>query len=90
MTFAVAGTISGTDDKLRTSVTIQVVDDERHIVCTTANVDAHVNTPQQRTIQTVAVEECLSCESVMRIVVSIGRVPLQDNLILSVTIDITY
>ena len=90
MTFAVACTISGTDNKLRTSITIQVVDDEWHIMCTTADIDAHVYTPQQRTIQTVAVEECLSCESVMRIVVGIGRVPFQDNLILSVAIDITY
>ena len=88
--FGIAGAVGCADDEFRPSVTVEVVNDKRHIVGSAADVDAHVDAPEQGAVQSVAVEDCRSRESVVGIVVSIGRVPLQDDFVLPVTIDIGY
>lgn len=57
---------------------------------TRADVDAEVYAPEQCTVELIAVEQGGARVAVMGIIVSIGRVPFQDDLILPVTINITY
>ena len=56
----------------------------------TADVDTQVDAPQQRAVQSVAVQQRRSGIAVVRIVVGIGGVPLQQYLVLAVAIHITH
>ena len=88
---AVACTVGRAYDELCPSVAIEVVDDEWHVVSPRADVDAHVDTPEQLAVcDLVAVEDGGASETVVGIVVGVGGVPLQDDLIFSVAVDISY
>ena len=82
--------ISRTYEHLGTTVAIKVIDDERHIVCTAPDVRSHVDTPEERTIHPVTVEERIARKPIMCIVVCIGGVPFQEDLIFPVAVHITH
>ena len=90
VSLAVSCSVGSANDELCPPVTVQVIDDERHIVGSAADVDTHVDAPEQRTVQPIAVEEGRAGISVMSIVVGIRRIPFQNNLILSVTVNICH
>ena len=61
------------------------------------DVDAHIDSPKQSVLfrvllwqDFVAVEEGRACETVVGVVVGVGGVPLEDNLILPVAVDISH
>ena len=87
---AINRTIGGLDHHFGKSVAIEVIDDERHIMCATAYVDTHVDAPKQSTVKPIAIEECQARIAIMRVVVSIRRIPFEEDFVLSVAIDITH
>ena len=90
MSQGIACAVGSADDQFCMSVAVEIVDDERHVVSTRADVDTQIDAPETSTVETVAVEECRSCIAVVGIVVGIGGIPFQDDLILSVAIDISH
>ena len=88
--YSIAGTIAGTYHQLGTPVAIQIIEYKRCIVGATTDVDTQVDTPQQCTVQSVAVQQRGSGIAIMGIIVGISRVPLQQYLVLSVAIHIAH
>ena len=87
---SIAGTITGTHHQLGTSVAIQIIKYKRCIVGAATDVDTQIDTPQQRTIQSVAVQQRGAGIAIVGIIVGIGWVPLQQYLVLSVGIHIAH
>ena len=87
---SVARSVGGFHDKLCLSVAIQVIGDKGHVVGPGADVDTHVYTPEKCAVKTVAVEEGRPGITIVGIIVGIGGIPFQNDLILSVAIDISY
>ena len=87
---SVDGTIGSLHHHFGTTITIEVIDDERHVVGTAADIDAHIDAPEQGAIEPIAVEERRTRVAIVCIVVSIGGIPFENNLILTIAIDITH
>ena len=86
---SVGSAVGGPDHQLRLAVAVEVVDHERHVMGTAADVAAHVDTPEPLAVETIAVEEGRTGEAVVGIVVGVRGVPLQDDLVLPVAVDIS-
>ena len=86
----IAGAIAGAHHQLGAPIAIQVIKYERCVVGATADIDTQVYTPQQRAVQSVAVQQRGAGIAIMGIIVGIGWVPLQQYLVLSVGIHIAH
>ena len=72
----------------RTTVTIQIKYHELSIMCACTYITSQINTPQLLSIQLVTVENHRTGITIMGIIMCIGRVPFQNNLILTISIHI--
>jgi hypothetical protein len=87
---AIGSARGGFDHQFSTAIAIEVVDDKRNVMGSGTDVRTHVDAPKERAIETVTVEERGTGIAIVRVIAGIGRFPLQDDLILSVAIDISH
>ena len=72
------------------SVLVEIVNHELRIVCSGTDVHAQVDTPELRAVQLVAVEIDVVGLVALGVVLRGGRIPFDDDLILSVAVDIAH
>ena len=87
---AVDGAVAGANKELSTAVAIEVCHDEGRIVSTAANVGAEVDAPHGGAVQAQGFENGGRCDAAVAVVFGVGGVPLQDNLHLSVAIEVCH
>ena len=90
LSLAVDRPVGGLHHQFGLAVAIQIIDDERHVVGTAADVPSQIDAPQTCAVHAVAVDERRSRESVVCIVVRIRGVPLQEYLVLSVAVRVAH
>ena len=90
LALCVAGAVGGAHHHFGAAVTVEVADDERYVMRPAADVDAHVDAPEQRTVEAVAVEERGAGEAVVGVVAGVGGVPFQYEFILSVAVHVAH
>ena len=56
----------------------------------TTDIDSHINTPETGTIETITIKDSRASETIMGIIMGIGWIPLQDDLVHPVTINIGH
>ena len=49
-----------------------------------------VYTPQMFAVKTITVEQYRTCIAVVSIIIRIGRIPLQNNFVFAIAINVTY
>jgi len=59
-------------------------------MCARPYVSSQVYTPQMFAVQTITVEQYRTCIAVVSIIMRIGRVPLQNNFVFAIAINVTY
>ena len=89
-TLSVNGTVGGLHHEFSASVAIEVEDHELFEMSTTTNVLSEVDAPEAGSIKTVAVDVGVAGETREHIVLGVGGIPFEENLILSVAIHIAY
>ena len=87
---AVDGTWRRLADEFSMSVAVEVVDHELRVMGTGSDILTQIDAPKFRAIQLKAVDDDIASVAVVRVVVCIRRVPLQEQLVLSVTIHIAH
>src|SRR5690606_26866980 len=78
----------GLEHGLGAAVAVEVVDQELGVVGTGADVDAQVDPPQQGAVELVGVEVGVAGVAALGDVLGVGRVPLDDVLVLPVAVDV--
>ena len=85
---AVHGGVGGLADQLDTAVAVQVIDDELRVVGACADIAAQVDAPQALAAELEAVDVDLAGVAVVGVVVGVGRIPFQEDLVFAVTIHV--
>ena len=86
----VDGRVGSLADEFCTAVAVQVIDDELRVVGACADVAAQVVPPQALAAELEAVDVNLAGIAVVGVVVGVGHVPLQDDLVFPVTVHVTH
>ena len=81
--------VSGLHYHFRTAVTVQIEDHKLCIMCTGAYIASHIDTPQLLPVQLITVKNHRSRITVMSVIMCIGRIPFQNNLIFTIPVYIT-
>ena len=71
-------------------VTVEVVDHELRVVCAGADVLAEVDSPEARAVQLHAVYKDRARIAVLRVVLRVTRVPLEDQIQLAVAVEVAH
>ena len=87
---SVHSSVTGLHHHLRLTVTVKVIHHELSVVRPGTDVASEVNSPESASVQFVAVEEHIASISVVGIVVGVRGGPLEDNLILTVTVHVSH
>ena len=74
----------------RAAVTVKVVDHELGVVCSRADISSEVDSPESRAVELHAVDEGRAGVAPVGVVVGVGRIPFEEDLIFAVSVDITY
>ena len=72
------------------TVTIEVIDEILGVVCSSSDVSSQIDTPQLSAVKFVAVDNHVSRDTALRIVLGVGRVPFYEEFILSVAIHVAH
>ena len=87
---AVDGAVRSLGHHFRASVTVKVVDHELGVVCSRADISSEVDSPESRAVELHAVDEGRAGVAPVGVVVGVGRIPFEEDLIFAVSVDITY
>ncbi len=85
-----AGARRGLDGHFGPAVAVEVIDDELGVVGAGADVGAHVQAPQQRAVQLVAVDQAAAGVALDGHVLAVGGVPLDEIFHLAVAVHIAH
>ena len=85
---AIDRSVGGLAGDLRPAVAVEIVDDELRVVRAGADVAPEVDAPQPRAGQRVGVEIDVAGVAALRVVFRVRRIPLDDELVLAVAIEI--
>jgi hypothetical protein len=88
LALAVHRAVSGLAGYLRAPVTVEVVDHELGVVRAGANVPAEIDAPQPLPVERVRIDQHAPRDTRRRGVACVRRLPLQDDLVLAVAIEI--
>ena len=87
---AVLGGVGGLADHLRAAVAVEVVDDELGVVGAGPDVAAEIDPPQALARELDTVDVDLAGVAVVGIVVGVGRIPFQEDLIFAVPVHVAH
>ena len=87
---AVLGARSSLTHHLSKTVAVEVVDHELGIVCTSTYIRPQINAPKSFAAELVAVDEDIVSDTTLRVVLGVGWVPFDEDLVFAVTVDIAY
>src|SRR5690606_19118623 len=85
---AVAGPVSGFHGDFGAPVAVVVIDLELGVVGPSADVDAQVDPPQEGAVEFVGVEEDRPGVAGLGVVLGVGGLPLQDDLVAAVAVEV--
>ena len=86
----IACAVGGLHHQLSTPVAVEVVDHELCVVRPGADVAAQADAPEPLAAEAVAVYVDRAGEACLRVVVRVGRLPFQEELVLSVAVDVAH
>ena len=75
-------------DHLGLAVAIVIKHLELRVVCARANILTEVNTPKARTVELVGIDEYRTRIARLRVVVSVRRIPLQNQFVFAVAVEV--
>ena len=91
---SILGAWCGFDHKFCLSVAIEIIDEERGVMCTCTDVLSHVDAPKLLAdlfaYDFVAVEEGVASVTRLGVVLRIGRIPLNNDLVFAISINIAH
>ena len=90
LTLAIHATCRCLANHLCLAIAVEVIDEELGIVGTCTDVLPQVDAPEFLAVQFVAIKDDITRITVVRVVVRIGRIPFQDDFILTISIHISH
>ena len=85
---AISGSRCCLANNFRLSIVVEVINEELGVVCPSPDVLAEIDAPQLPSIKLVSVDDDVACISVVGVVVGIGWVPFDDELIFTVAVEV--
>jgi hypothetical protein len=87
-TSRVGRAVGGFTRKFRPPVAIEIVDHELGVVGAGPDIAAEIDAPESCAIQFVGVEKHVARIAGLRVVLRVGRIPFQDDFVLTIAIEI--